>query len=85
MEIMPVYISSDAKQSTLASAMMMLRAANAGLTSTTQIPLQSNLGFEHFVGVSNRHKSLMSQAKKLAMLDQPLLIEGNRHWLRDAR
>ncbi len=76
MEIMPVYISSDAKQSTLASAMMMLRAANAGLTSTTQIPLQSNLGFEHFVGVSNRHKSLMSQAKKLAMLDQPLLIEG---------
>ncbi len=42
------------------------------------IPEQvSNLGFEHFVGVSNRHKALISRFQKLAMLDQPLLIEGD--------
>ncbi|WP_278183224.1 transcriptional regulator TyrR [Vibrio misgurnus] len=76
MEIMPVYICGDSKQSTLASAMMILRSATTGLPTTSTLSLQNHLGFEHFVGVSNRHKSLISQAKKLAMLDEPLLIEG---------
>ncbi len=47
------------------------------MNSPDSIPEQNNLGFEHFVGVSNRHKALIGQAKKLAMLDQPLLIEGD--------
>ncbi len=77
MEMMPVYITGELKESTLASAMMIIRSKVIAEANTIQLSLHSNLGFEHFVGVSNRHKALVNQAKKLAMLDQPLLIEGD--------
>lgn len=76
MELMPVYIRDESLQSTLASCMMILRAQMPSSLQDTYIPVHNNLGFEHFVGVSNRHKSLINHAKKLAMLDQPLLLEG---------
>ncbi|WP_154116056.1 transcriptional regulator TyrR [Vibrio cincinnatiensis] len=76
MELMPVYIRDESQQSTLASCMMILRAQLASSQQDSHLPVHNNLGFEHFVGVSNRHKSLMNHAKKLAMLDQPLLLEG---------
>ncbi len=77
MEMMPVYITGESKESTLASAMMIIRPRVSAAVNSTQLSLHNNLGFEHFVGVSNRHKALITQAKKLAMLDQPLLIEGD--------
>ncbi len=76
MEVMPVYIQGDSNERTLASLMMILRASQAPGEPAKLLPLHHDLGFEHFVGISNRHKSLINQAKKLAMLDQPLLIEG---------
>ncbi len=76
LEVMPVYIQSDSHEKTLASIMMILRASQAPGEPAQLLPLHHDLGFEHFVGISNRHKSLITQAKKLAMLDQPLLIEG---------
>ncbi|MEZ8194682.1 transcriptional regulator TyrR [Vibrio cortegadensis] len=76
LEIMPVYLSSDSNESMLASAVMTIRSGLQSQTINETLPEQNNLGFEHFVGISNRHKALMSQSKKLAMLDQPLLIEG---------
>ncbi|MDE1235866.1 transcriptional regulator TyrR [Vibrio aestuarianus] len=76
MEMMPVYITGDSKESTLASTMMMIRSKSASTITDDHLPLHNNLGFEHFVGISNRHKALISQAKKLSMLEQPLLIEG---------
>ncbi|WGW01636.1 transcriptional regulator TyrR [Vibrio sp. YMD68] len=76
MEIMPVYISSESNESSLASAVMIIRSGSNKPQFDDSLPLNNNLGFEHFVGVSNRHKALISQAKKLSMLDQPLLIEG---------
>ncbi len=76
MELMPVYIGSPAPEATLASTMMILRAKIASSTDHSRLPMHNPLGFEHFVGISNRHKQLINQAKKLAMLDQPLLIEG---------
>ncbi|MDW6004106.1 transcriptional regulator TyrR [Vibrio mangrovi] len=77
LEIMPVYIQSESNESILASAMVILRAKHVNHeVQHVHLPLHSELGFEHFVGVSNRHKNLINQAKKLAMLDQPLLIEG---------
>lgn len=76
MEMMPVYITGESKESTLASTMMMIRSKSPNGVVDDALPLHNNLGFEHFVGVSNRHKALISQAKKLSMLDQPLLIEG---------
>ncbi|MFL9756230.1 transcriptional regulator TyrR [Vibrio cyclitrophicus] len=76
-EILPIYLGGDVNEAVLASAVMTIRSCNQEMNSTDAIPEQNNLGFEHFVGVSNRHKALISQAKKLAMLDQPLLIEGD--------
>ncbi|MEL7291385.1 MAG: transcriptional regulator TyrR [Pseudomonadota bacterium] len=76
MEVMPVYISDETNESVLASTVMIIRSRNEKGLFDDSLPVHNNLGFEHFVGVSNRHKALMSQAKKLAMLDQPLLIQG---------
>ena len=76
LEVMPVYITGESKESTLASAMMIIRALKPSSYPFDDVPLHSNLGFEHFVGVSNRHKTLINQAKKLSTLDQPLMIEG---------
>jgi transcriptional regulator of aroF, aroG, tyrA and aromatic amino acid transport len=76
LEVMPVYIQGDSHEKNLASIMMILRASQAPGEPTRLLPLHHDLGFEHFVGISNRHKALMTQAKKLSMLDQPLLIEG---------
>lgn len=76
MEMLPVYITGESNETVLASAVMSIHPTGKQV-STPSLSEQSNLGFEHFVGVSNRHKALMSQAKKLSMLDQPLLIEGD--------
>ena len=76
MEIMPVYIAGEGNESILASTVMTIRSSQEKHLFDEILPLHNNLGFEHFVGVSNRHKALISQAKKLSMLDQPLLIQG---------
>ncbi|MEH0665830.1 transcriptional regulator TyrR [Vibrio scophthalmi] len=76
MEVMPVYITDETNVSVLASAMVMIRSVQEKSLFDDSLPLHNNLGFEHFVGISNRHKALISQAKKLSMLDQPLLIQG---------
>ncbi len=77
MEIMPVYITEELSgESTIAGAVISLRANVQDNSGASFLPESNNLGFDHFVGVSNRHKAMLAQAKKLAMLDQPLLIEG---------
>lgn len=76
MELMPVYIGNSAHDATLASSMMILRSKVTTVHGHERLSIHNSLGFEHFVGVSNRHKALINHAKKLAMLDQPLLIEG---------
>ncbi|WP_260261847.1 transcriptional regulator TyrR [Vibrio intestinalis] len=76
MEIMPVYITTESNESILASTVMIIRSTQEKSLATDSLPVHNNLGFEHFVGVSNRHKALISQAKKLSDLEQPLLIQG---------
>ncbi|WP_162063067.1 transcriptional regulator TyrR [Vibrio taketomensis] len=76
MEITPVYITTENQESILASTVMIIRAAQDKSLLKQMLPVQSTLGFEHFVGISNRHKALINQAKKLANMDQPLLIHG---------
>lgn len=76
MDVMPVMIHSDSGEAILASAVIMLKPIVHSETKLTAVPDYNPLGFEHFVGISNHHQRLVSQAKKLAMLDQPLLIEG---------
>ncbi|PMH46570.1 DNA-binding transcriptional regulator TyrR [Vibrio sp. 10N.286.49.B3] len=77
MEVMPVYLNSESDEPLLASALVTIHTEHKDSASVEMIADYNNLGFDHFVGISNRHKALMSQSKKLAMLDQPLLIEGD--------
>ncbi|GAM75490.1 transcriptional repressor protein tyrR [Vibrio ishigakensis] len=77
LEAVPVYLDVEAEEPILASMVIQLRQANGDFNANEQLADHNPLGFEHFVGVSNRHKALITQAKKLAMLDQPLLIEGD--------
>jgi transcriptional regulator of aroF, aroG, tyrA and aromatic amino acid transport len=76
LELMPVYIKDEAQNSTLASTLMTIRSSQQGSQIEEILPLHNQLGFEYFVGLSNRHRALINQAKKLSVLDQPLLIEG---------
>jgi transcriptional regulator of aroF, aroG, tyrA and aromatic amino acid transport len=76
-ETMPVYITEEISgEEVIAGAVITLRASVQDGIKTNFLPEGNSLGFEHFVGISNRHKAMMTQAKKLSMLDQPLLIEG---------
>ncbi|USD66442.1 transcriptional regulator TyrR [Vibrio sp. SCSIO 43136] len=76
LEVMPVYISGENKESVLASAVVTLKSNQTQVRATQYLSEQNALGFEHFVGISAKHKALLSQAKKLSMMSQPLLIEG---------
>lgn len=77
LEITPVYISNEKQdESLLVSAVVTLKSRIQDNMKTTFLPQGNTLGFEHFVGISNRHKALIAHAKKLSMLDKPLLIEG---------
>ncbi|GLO61032.1 transcriptional regulator [Vibrio sp. MACH09] len=77
LEVVPVYIEGEnSEEPLLASAVITLKSNSQHHAKVTFLPESNAIGFEHFVGLSNRHKALISQAKKLAMLDQPLLIEG---------
>ncbi|CCO48561.1 Transcriptional regulatory protein tyrR [Vibrio nigripulchritudo SOn1] len=76
LEVMPVYITGEANDTVLASAVVTLKNRQQNVQSDPFLSESNNLGFEHFVGSSNRHKNLMAQAKKLATMSQPLLIEG---------
>ncbi|CAH0533773.1 Transcriptional regulatory protein TyrR [Vibrio stylophorae] len=76
MDIMPVFIGHAQGARSLVSAVVLLKST-AGTTIPADLRAQSDaLGFEHVVGTSTKHKQLMTQAKKLAMLDEPLLIQG---------
>lgn len=77
LEITPVYLDGDFEQNVHASTVIHLRQSVNRTGAVEPLSDLNPLGFEHFVGVSNRHKALVTQAKKLAMLDQPLLIEGD--------
>lgn len=77
LDVTPVYIDSESNEKPLlASAVVTLKSTIQGELKSHFLPQSNRIGFEHFVGISNRHKALMAHAKKLAMLDQPLLIEG---------
>ncbi|MBD1576998.1 transcriptional regulator TyrR [Vibrio sp. S11_S32] len=77
MDVMPVIIMQRSGESLLAGAVVTLKPIVASEVKLKAVSQYNPLGFEHFVGSSNMHQRLINQAKKLAMLDQPLLIEGD--------
>lgn len=76
MEVMPVYVTDESEEQVLASAVILLKSLSEAKMPIAMRKLSGDNGFEHLVGQSSRFKQLVSQAKKLSMLDAPLLIQG---------
>ncbi|MGF1725499.1 transcriptional regulator TyrR [Photobacterium nomapromontoriensis] len=76
MEVIPVYVTDESEEHVLASAMILLKSLSEAQMPIAMRKLDGDSGFEHLVGQSSRFKQLVSQAKKLSMLDAPLLIQG---------
>ncbi|OBT13168.1 DNA-binding transcriptional regulator TyrR [Vibrio sp. UCD-FRSSP16_10] len=77
MEVIPVHLQQNSDTLVHASTVFQLRQSGSNAGCAESVADHDPLGFEHFVGISNRHKALITQAKKLSMLEQPLLIEGD--------
>nr|WP_086940542.1 transcriptional regulator TyrR [Thaumasiovibrio occultus] len=75
LEVMPVYVSDESKTQVLASAVVQLKNS-VGQKRPLWRSGSDNTGFDHLVGQSSRFKTLLTQAKKVALLDAPLLIQG---------
>ncbi|OAN18283.1 TyrR family transcriptional regulator [Photobacterium jeanii] len=76
MEIMPVYVTDDNEESVMASAVVLLKSLSEAKMPIAMRKISGDNGFEHLVGQSSRFKHMLTQAKKLALLDAPLLIQG---------
>ncbi|EAR53505.1 hypothetical transcriptional regulator TyrR [Photobacterium sp. SKA34] len=76
MEVMPVYIKDETDIPVFASALILLKSLSEATMPIVTRQLDGDSGFEHLVGQSSRFKHLLAQAKKLALLDAPLLIQG---------
>lgn len=76
MEIMPVYVADESEKPVLASAVILLKSLSEAKMPVAMREISGDNGFEHFVGQSSRFKHLLAQAKKLSLLDAPLLIQG---------
>ena len=76
MEIMPVYVTDESENQVLASAVILLKSLSEAKMPVAMREISGDHGFEHLVGQSSRFKHLLAQAKKLALLDAPLLIQG---------
>ncbi|MGF1698891.1 transcriptional regulator TyrR [Photobacterium makurazakiensis] len=76
MEVMPVYVTDESEEQVLASAVILLKSLSEAKMPVAMRKLSGDNGFEHLVGQSSRFKQLLSQAKKLSLLDAPLLIQG---------
>ncbi|MCM0147224.1 transcriptional regulator TyrR [Photobacterium galatheae] len=76
MEVLPVYVTDDAENEVLASAVILLKSLSEAKMPLAMRQISGDNGFEHLVGQSSRFRHLIAQAKKLSLLDAPLLIQG---------
>ncbi|MBV7297685.1 transcriptional regulator TyrR [Enterovibrio paralichthyis] len=76
MEVMPVYVTDSEQRDVLASAVIQLKQVSMSHLPTTLYRTPGEHGFEHLVGQSSKFRTLVNQAKKFALLDAPLLIQG---------
>lgn len=77
MDIMPIYLD-DSKQThrTPVGAVVVLKSAVRMGRQLQNLAVNDNSEFDHIIGVSPKMRQLLEQARKLAMLDAPLLLVG---------
>ncbi|WP_192457066.1 transcriptional regulator TyrR [Musicola keenii] len=76
LEVTPVHLEDDNGKLTTAGALVMLRSAVRMGRQLQDTPVHDDREFEHVVAVSPRMRQVVEQARKLAMLDAPLLLIG---------
>ncbi|MFS2225718.1 transcriptional regulator TyrR [Pantoea sp. B65] len=78
MEARPIYTAVDNdKQSSLVGAVIMLKSTARMGQQLQNLAVNDDTEFDHLVAVNPKMRQVIEQARKLAMLDAPLLIVGD--------
>ncbi|RLM26549.1 DNA-binding transcriptional regulator TyrR [Brenneria alni] len=77
LEITPIHQEDEAGKNSTAGALVMLKSAVRMGRQLQDLSVNDDSGFEHIVAVSAKMRQVVEQARKLAMLDAPLLIVGD--------
>ncbi|CCJ73261.1 Transcriptional repressor protein TyrR [Cronobacter condimenti 1330] len=77
LEITPVHLEEESGGSVLTGAVVMLRSTVRMGRQLQNLTSQDLHAFSHIIAVSPRMKQVVDQARKLAMLNAPLLITGD--------
>ncbi|MGV3344342.1 transcriptional regulator TyrR [Enterobacteriaceae bacterium LUAb1] len=80
LEATPIYADSENENGSNAlspvGAVMLLKSTARIVSPLQDLAVHDNSGFEHIIAVSPKMRHITEQARKLAMLDAPLLITG---------
>ncbi|WP_232046481.1 transcriptional regulator TyrR [Dickeya aquatica] len=76
LEVVPVHLDDDKGKSTVAGALVTLKSAVRMGRQLQDTPINDEREFDHIVAASPRLRQVVEQARKLAMLDAPLLLVG---------
>ncbi|MGB2079426.1 MAG: transcriptional regulator TyrR [Vibrio sp.] len=74
-DVIPVQVETDSNDPQITSAVVSIKPVVSRALKGHFYQVDDH-HFDHFVGSSQKHQSLMQQAQKLSQLDKPLLIEG---------
>ncbi len=78
MEARPIYTAEEETHNrTPVGAMLMLKSTARMGRQLQDLSVNDDSGFDHIVAINPKMRQLIEQARKLAMLDAPLLIVGD--------
>jgi len=77
MDLTPIDINDENQASERAGAVVMLKSTVRMGRQLQDLTVNDDSEFDHIVAVSNKMRQVLDQARKLAMLDAPLLIVGD--------
>lgn len=78
MDITPIYLGDEkGEMSAPVGAVVVLKSAVRIGRQLQNLTVNDDSEFEHIIGVSPKMRQVLEQARKLAMLDAPLLIVGD--------
>ena len=77
MDITPIYLEDENQQKDTVGAVVMLKSTARMGRQLQNLSVNDDTEFDHIVAASPKMRQVLDQARKLAMLDAPLLIVGD--------
>jgi len=77
MDLTPIQLDDENESNEVVGAVVMLKSAARMGRQLQDLTINDEREFDHIVAVSPKMRQVLEQAKKLAMLDAPLLIVGD--------